>query len=219
MKTHVVIGANRGIGLGLVEKLREQGQRIIATCRTDQGGLRKLDGVEVIDGVDITDQHSLHALADQLPEFDVLWVVAGVLKRTTLDSVDPQVCQQLFEVNALGPLMTVSALKGHIRSGGKIALITSRMGSINDNTSGGSYGYRMSKSALNSAGKSMALDLLADQIAVFMLHPGWVRTDMTQGRGLVDVHESVQGLMERVQTLTIENTGTFWHMQGDPLPW
>jgi NAD(P)-dependent dehydrogenase (short-subunit alcohol dehydrogenase family) len=106
-----------------------------------------------------------------------------------------------------------------LSSGSKVAHITSRMGSIGDNTSGGMYGYRMSKAALNAAAKSMALDLAPQGVMVAVLHPGFVRTGMTGGNGLVDAPESAAGLIARIDGLTAENSGTFWHMNGDVLPW
>lgn len=219
MAVHLVVGANRGIGLGLVQQLRARGERVIATCRGDAGQLARLDGVEVISGVDITSDDAVSAFAAQVPTIDVLWVVAGVLERTTLRDPQPQVCQRLIDVNAIGPLRVVSALQDRLAQGGTVALVTSRMGSVSDNTSGGSYAYRMSKAALNAAGKSMAIDLAEQRVTVLLLHPGWVRTDMTSGRGLVDVSESVAGLIARVDQLGFEASGSFWHMNGDPLPW
>ena len=93
------------------------------------------------------------------------------------------------------------------------------MGSIADNDSGGSYGYRMSKAALNSAGVSLAKDLHPHGIAVAILHPGYVRTEMTGNSGLIDVDESVTGLLKRIDELSLENSGTFWHTNGEVLPW
>jgi len=106
-----------------------------------------------------------------------------------------------------------------LKAGAKIALVTSRMGSIADNDSGGSYGYRMSKAALNAAGVSLARDLQARGIAVAILHPGYVRTDMTGHSGLIDVDEAVNGLLERIDELNLDNSGSFWHRNGELLPW
>ena len=100
-----------------------------------------------------------------------------------------------------------------------MALITSRMGSIADNDSGGSYGYRMSKSALNAAGKSLALDLASAGIAVGLFHPGWVSTDMTNHNGQISAEQSASMLLARIDRLNQENSGTFWHANGEVLPW
>lgn len=112
-----------------------------------------------------------------------------------------------------------SALLTALAGNSKVALISSRMGSIADNTSGGSYGYRMSKAALNAAGKSLALDLAGRGISVAVLHPGYVRTDMTGQQGLIEVAESAAGLIQRINELTPATSGTFWHSNGEILPW
>ena len=142
----------------------------------------------------------------------------GALERIgagySLDSVRRQ-----FEVNALGPLRVTCSLIPALRNGAKIALLTSRMGSIADNESGGSYGYRMSKAALNAAGVSLAKDLSSRGIAVAILHPGYVKTDMTGPSALIDAEESVAGLLDRIDQLNLENSGSFWHMNGELLPW
>jgi NAD(P)-dependent dehydrogenase (short-subunit alcohol dehydrogenase family) len=103
--------------------------------------------------------------------------------------------------------------------GSKIANITSRMGSIADNDSGGRYGYRASKAALNAFGKSLAVDLKPRGIAVAQLHPGYVKTRMVNFGGLISPEESARGLAERIANLTLENTGSFWHSNGEELPW
>ena len=127
--------------------------------------------------------------------------------------------REQFEVNALGPLMLTEQLLPNIVEGGKIALISSRMGSIADNTSGSSYGYRMSKAALNIAGVSLAKDLEGRKIAVTILHPGYVQTDITAGRGFITADIAASGLIERVDDLTLETSGNFWHQSGEKLPW
>ncbi len=124
-----------------------------------------------------------------------------------------------FEVNSLGPLRVTAALRGNFGEGSKVAIITSRMGSIADNTSGGRYGYRMSKTAVNMAGRSLAQDLREAGVAVVILHPGFVRTDMTGGQGLIDAPESAAGLIARIDELTLETSGSFRHTNGEDLPW
>jgi NAD(P)-dependent dehydrogenase (short-subunit alcohol dehydrogenase family) len=133
--------------------------------------------------------------------------------------VSDPISLSMFEVNSLGPLLTTQTLVKHMSEGSKVGIITSRMGSIADNDSGGSYAYRMSKAAVNAAGKSLSVDLKPKGIAVGILHPGWVRTDMTGHGGLIDADESASGLLDRMAELNIENTGTFWHMNGEVLPW
>ena len=127
--------------------------------------------------------------------------------------------RQQFEVNALGPLRVTTALRPQLAAGGKVVLITSRMGSITDNSSGGMYGYRASKAALNAIGASLAQDLRGDGIAVGLLHPGYVRTDMTGHQGQVSPAQAAQGLRARIEALDIDTTGEFLHANGESLPW
>jgi len=144
---------------------------------------------------------------------------AGILENTPLEGLDVASVRRQIEVNAIGPLMLAAALRPHFSTPAKLALITSRMGSIADNTSGGSYGYRMSKAALNAAGRSLAHDLAPAGVAVGLLHPGWVRTEMTRHSGLIDPDESARLLVARMDALGPDNTGRFWHSNGDELPW
>ena len=122
-------------------------------------------------------------------------------------------------VNALGPLRMTYAMLPFLNDGAKIAMMTSRMGSIGDNTSGSRYGYRMSKAALNIASVSLAYDLKPRGIAVGILHPGFVRTKMTGNNGFIDPDEAVTALLTRIDELTLDNSGTFWHSNGNVLPW
>jgi len=220
MKNAVIIGANRGIGLELSRQLADSGWRVTAACRQRSAELQALD-VAVVDGVDVTDAASLDSLASVLgsDSTDLLINNAGMMHPVSLDTLDPQAIRRQFEVNALGPLLVVHALLPTLRDKAKLALISSRMGSIADNDSGGSYGYRMSKAALNAAGKSLAHDLAERGISVAVLHPGYVRTDMTDHRGLIDVDEAAAGLLARIDALSLETSGTFWHSNGEVLPW
>jgi NAD(P)-dependent dehydrogenase (short-subunit alcohol dehydrogenase family) len=220
MNHAVITGANRGIGLELGRQLRDRGWAVTATCRKASPALREL-GVQVLEGIDVSDEASVKKLAAALEPASVSLLVnnAGLLESTSLDHLDLDAIRRQFEVNALGPLRVTHALLPAMQAGGKVALITSRMGSIGDNSSGGGYGYRMSKAALNAAGKSLALDLAGRDISVAILHPGYVRTDMTGHGGLIDVEESASGLLERIDGLTAANSGTFWHCNGEVLPW
>ncbi|MDA0267866.1 MAG: SDR family oxidoreductase [Cyanobacteria bacterium] len=221
MATYLVTGANRGIGYEYCKQLQGRGDTVIAVCRTSAPELDAL-GIRVETGVDITDDMSIASLVQRLKdiELDVLLNNAGIIKRITLDNLDFDSIREQFEVNALGPLRLTHALLPQLKTGSKIILMTSRMGSIDDNTSGGSYGYRMSKVALSMAGKSLAHDLKPRGIAVGILHPGLVQTRMTgfTPSGITPT-ESVQGLLARIDGLTLENTGSFWHANGEILPW
>ena len=221
MSTYLITGANRGIGLELVRQLKNRGEDVIATCRSSSPELDALS-VRVESNIDITSGDSVIKLRENLKDtkVDVLIHNAGIAEFNSLSNLDPQSILHQFEVNALSPLCCVQTMLSHLSKSAKIALISSRMGSIEDNTSGGSYGYRMSKVALCMAGKSLAVDLKPNGISVAILHPGLVSTRMTgfTSNG-IQPKESVKGLIQRIDELTLENTGTFWHSNGEILPW
>ena len=220
-KTYLITGTNRGIGLEYCRQLQARGDNVIAVCRSPNEELTSL-GVRVESDVDLTSDTAVKDLVDRLDgkQIDVLINNAGIIERITLDDLDFESIRRQFEVNAIAPLRLTSALLPNLASGSKVALMTSRMGSIKDNTSGGSYGYRMSKVALSMAGKSLAYDLKPRGIAVAILHPGLVKTRMT---GFTDsgitTETSVKGLLARIEELNLDNTGTFWHSNGEVLPW
>jgi len=220
MPNAIVTGANRGIGLQLCHALKDRDYTVTALCRQAGDALMGL-GINIHDNYDVTDAATIEAFAQSVePDtVDLLINNAGILHGMSLDDLDIESARQQFEVNALGPLRVTHSLLHTLKDGAKIALMTSRMGSIADNDSGGSYGYRMSKAALNAAGMSLARDLRARGIAVAILHPGYVRTDMTGQSGLIDTDESVAGLLARIDELTLENSGSFWHSNGELLPW
>jgi len=219
-RTALVMGANRGIGLALCRRLKEGGREVIAICRKSSPALDAL-GVRVEPGVDVTSDEAVAGLARRLEgvALDELICNAGILREDGLDDRAYDDIRAQMEVNAIGPLRVVAALRRNVRRGGKIALITSRMGSIGDNGSGGYYGYRMSKAALNAAGMSLARDLASSGIAVAILHPGFVRTEMTEGAGNIDAADAAKQLLDRIDALAPETTGSFWHANGQVLPW
>jgi NAD(P)-dependent dehydrogenase (short-subunit alcohol dehydrogenase family) len=216
----VVTGARSGIGLELVRQLAGRGTEVVAICRKPSAEL-DATGVPYVDGCDVTDPATWTRLAAHFAQsqIDLLIQNAGILVPDALGDVEPGDVRRQFEVNALAPLFLTRALLPRMQAGGKIALITSRMGSISDNGSGAQYGYRMSKAALNAAGVSMAHDLKPHGIAVSILHPGAVRTPMTGGSGNVDAQVAVRGLLQRIDELTLETTGRFLHQDGTELPW
>ncbi|MBW4529699.1 MAG: SDR family oxidoreductase [Aphanothece saxicola GSE-SYN-MK-01-06B] len=221
MATVLITGTNRGIGLEYCRQLQARGDTVVAVCRDPSPELEAL-GVRIEAGVDLTDGAAIADLVDRLGPLaiDALILNAGLLEPTSLDDLDVASLRRQFEVNAVAPLRLTQALLGHLPAGAKVILMTSRMGSIDDNSSGGAYGYRMSKVALCMAGKSLAIDLRPRGIAVALLHPGLVRTRMTgfSAQG-ISTEESVHGLLARIDALTLETSGSFWHANGQLLPW
>ena len=220
MSTAVVTGANRGIGLELCRQLRERGYDVVGACRKSSADLQNT-GARVVAGIDVTEAESVRRLAAELApkSVDLLINNAGRLGEETLGSIDYQSVIDQFATNAVGPLRVTEALLPKLASGAKVALITSRMGSITDNTSGAFYGYRMSKAALNAAGKSLMHDLQPQGIAVIILHPGYVSTRMTSNHGQIETDQSAKLLLQRIDQLTLETSGKFFHANGEELPW
>ena len=220
MSICVISGCNRGIGLELTRQLAARGETVIGLCRKASDDLKALS-IELIEGFELTDEASYQNLGARLDHRPIKLLInnAGRLRRDTFAQPNDEELRLQFEINAIAPLRLTRELSTQLMEGAKIAHITSRMGSIADNTSGSMYGYRMSKAALNAAGKSMAVDLAPRGISVAILHPGFVRTGMTGGNGLIDAPESAAGLLARIDELTLETSGTFWHMNGEILPW
>ena len=216
----VVTGSNRGIGLELVRQLKARGADVVGVCRVRSPELEALR-VRVEENIDVTKPAAWEKLAERFAndDIDLLIQNAGVLVADSIDDVDLSEVRNQLEINAIAPLFLTRALAPRLTKGSKVVLITSRMGSIGDNSSGGYYGYRMSKAALNAAGVSLAHDLRPRGIAVALLHPGSVRTQMTRGQGMIDVQASVRGLLQRIDELHVETSGRFLHQNGDVLPW
>jgi NAD(P)-dependent dehydrogenase (short-subunit alcohol dehydrogenase family) len=221
MAPWLITGANRGIGLELCRRICGRGDAVIAVCRSSSPELDAL-GVRVESGIELSSPASIEALVGQLAGQTLAGAIlnAGILEAGRLEDLDPDSIRRQFEVNALAPLLLARALLPNLGPGSKLALITSRMGSIDDNSSGGSYGYRMSKVALNMAGRSLAVDLRPRGIAVAILHPGLVSTRMVnfnpQG---ISPAQAAAGLVERIDALSLETSGSFWHANGELLPW
>ena len=221
MATFLVTGANRGIGLEYCRQLKARGEDVVAVCRQASDELESLN-VRVEAGFELSDSQAIEDLVQRLAGMPLDGVIlnAGILQPMGLADLDPAGIRRQFEVNALAPLLLARALVDQMPQGAKLVLMTSRMGSIDDNSSGGSYGYRMSKVALNMAGKSLAIDLEPRGIAVAILHPGLVRTRMIQfNPSGIQPEQSVEGLLARIDGLTMNNSGSFWHANGELLPW
>lgn len=220
----LVIGASRGIGVELVNQLSAKGHCIYATCRKPTNELNKinLNGGSIIEDIDVAEDSVSDKLKKCLNGIKIDWCInnSGILHEESLSDMNYDTMRQQFEVNTLGPLRIYKGVESSLVSGSKMFILTSRMGSVTDNTSGGMYGYRVSKAGVNMVGKSLAVDLQPKGIAVMLLHPGMVATDMTAAYGGgISTKESVLGLIARMESLTISNTGKFFHQNGEELPW
>lgn len=218
--TVAVTGANRGIGLSLVEEYLALGASVYALCRETSAELAAT-AARVIEGIDVTSDTLSQALAAHLEgvRIDILINNAGMLASEQMGALDYASILAQFEINAVGPLRVTEAMLPYLNRGARVGLVTSRMGSIADNGSGGYYGYRMSKAALNAAGVSLARDLKPKGISVALLHPGFVQTRMVNFAGDVSSDQAAKGLIARLEGLNLESSGTFWHAKGDVLPW
>lgn len=219
-QTVVITGANRGIGLSYTKLYLDRGCQVYACCRKASEEL-KASGARVLEDVDVSSPESIARLSQRLEgvRIDLLINNAGILDDESLGRLNPDTIRAQFDTNALGPLLVTEALLDRLTPNAKVVLMTSRMGSIADNTSGGRYGYRMSKAALNAAGMSLARDLAPRGVAVAILHPGLVGTDMIGGQGDLTPDQAAERLAQRIDELNLENTGAFWHSNGQVLPW
>lgn len=224
METVVITGADRGIGAALARQYHARGERTIAACLGDGAHLVAED-IEVAPNVDVTDMASLTALAERLQDttISILICNAGAFAPESWRKFDYARMLELYDVNALGALRAVDALTPRFAAGSKIGIITSRVGSLSDNTSGGLYGYRMSKCAANMLGINLYHELRPHGIAVMLLHPGQVATAMTRGLSgvgdFITPEMSAAGLIEQIDGLHSGTPPEFRHTDGTLLPW
>ena len=219
MQNVLIIGGNRGIGLELCRQYSQRGDKVTTTCRQSPGKLSDI-AADVLTDIDVSLASGASLLKKKLGDIrvDILIHSAGILTNESLEDMDFERIERQFTVNTLGPLRVVHALQDNLETGSKIGIISSRMGSIADNGSGGRYGYRISKAGANVVGVSLARDLEERKIAVAILHPGLVATEMTGGNG-IDPSDAARGIIDRIDTTSLGNSGTFWHAEGYELPW
>lgn len=228
MKTVLITGANRGIGLMFARQYAADGYRVIACCRNPQNAaelnmLTKNGHVEV-HRLDVCDPASIDHLKGQLSlaSIDILINNAGIYgKRLSLGELDYDNWMQVLETNTLGPIRLTEALIDQLTRGqsSKLVFITSKMGSIADNSSGGAYIYRSSKAALNAAVKSLAMDLASRGAVAVAIHPGWVQTDMGGPNALITTETSVTNMRRVIDELGPGDNGRFLNYDGKEIPW
>ena len=226
MATVLVVGADRGIAYCVATDLHKRGDDVIAACLGDGEALSKL-GIRVEPSADVTSDEAIAAMAARLraagTRLDWIMHVAGVLGLDELGSIDYGDVRRQFEINAMGPLRTIEALSDLLVDGAKVGIVSSRVGSLGDNGSGGMYAYRMSKAAANMAGLNLHHDLAPRGISVLMLHPGMVETDLTKGypgsHAYIQPEEAAAGLIRDMDELSPETSGRFRHANGEYLPW
>jgi NAD(P)-dependent dehydrogenase (short-subunit alcohol dehydrogenase family) len=225
MKNILVVGADRGIANRICLQLQARGDRVFAACLGDANPFDS--GVEVIAGIDVTSANAPKKLLDALTQKNVRldWVlhVAGVLGLDTLGEIDYDDMRRQFEINTLGPLRIAEACLPLMDAGAKLGIVTSRVGSLGDNSSGGMYAYRVSKAAANMVVLNLHHDLSKRGIAVVALHPGMVATDLTKDYpgtyNYIQPEDAARGLIARMDELTLESSGRFSHANGDALIW
>jgi NAD(P)-dependent dehydrogenase (short-subunit alcohol dehydrogenase family) len=231
MSSVLISGANRGLGLELVRQYAADGWQVIAACRQPkqadalQALARQYTNI-AIQTLDVQDLTQSDALAQQLAgrPIDVLINNAGVYgdeSQRGFGRLDYARWQQTLLINTVAPVKLAEALLPNLLAAkqGLIVAISSLMGSIADNTSGGSLLYRSSKAGLNAVMHSLAMDLQTQNVGVLILHPGWVRTDMGGPNGLIDVEESVTGMRRQIADFKLAESGAFVKYDGKPMPW
>lgn len=222
-----MVGADTGIGEAFALAASARGSSVLAACLREAPTLTDA-GVEVIPGIDVMSDDAVARLEHRLAasQVELLMYVAGVVREAPFGSLNFAAMQDEYDVNALGFLRVAQAVVPRMGAGGKIGLVTSRVGSLGDNSSGGMYGYRMSKAAANMAALNLARELAPHQIAVLCLHPGTVRTQMTSTLSdrrtvgsAAEPAAAAAGLLAQLDELTLQTTGTFRHANGEALPW
>ena len=221
MPTVLITGASRGIGREFARQYEAGGWRVIATCRDPS----KYDLEGEVYRLDVTDPDSVAALHRELKgeAIDLLINNAGIYGPRGLEfgSLDYGVWEEVLRTNVLGPMRVAEAIADQVAASEKkkMVFISSKVGSITDNSSGGSYIYRSSKTALNMAVKSLSLDLSGKEVICLMLHPGWVQTDMGGASALIDAATSVAGMRAVIDRAGAADSGRFFNYDGNELPW
>lgn len=226
--TVLITGASRGLGLEFTKQYAADGWQVLACCRDMKSAeaLKSLaslyENIQIY-RLDVSDFNSITSLATQLKEhaIDLLINNAGVYPDSRLGDTSEIDWLEAFKINTIAPMKMAEAFNPHIAKSQlkKLVTLSSKMGSVDDNSGGGSYIYRSSKCAVNMVMKSLSIDLKKSGITVLTLHPGWVQTDMGGPNGLIDAPTSVTGMRHVIDDLTLSNTGKFIAFDGKPVPW
>jgi NAD(P)-dependent dehydrogenase (short-subunit alcohol dehydrogenase family) len=219
-KNVVIVGGSRGIGLELVKQYQAAGHHVVAMCRNASKALTQT-GCEIVEHIDVSDDALVQSIAASTPvdSIDILIHNSGILEPDNLNSIDFDSMRRHFDVNSLGALRTVLGLQSKLKNGSKVGIVSSRVGSIDDNSGSNNYAYRVSKTSVNMVGKCLSIDLKEAGVAVALLHPGYVRTEMTGNNGLIDADEAASGMIKRMEELTLDTSGIFVHSSGEVLAW
>ncbi|MDR2220780.1 MAG: SDR family oxidoreductase [Methylobacillus sp.] len=231
MPTALITGANRGLGLEFTRQYAAEGWQVLACCRRPAEAdalnavAQRSSGKVRVLALDVADLNAIDALAKTLQDTAIDLVInnAGIYPdhHSDFGKTDYEAWMQAFRINTMAPLKVAEAFVPHLERGaGKlIATVSSKMGSLDDNTSGGCYLYRSSKTAVNMVMKSLSLDLAARGIRAVILHPGWVQTDMGGPNALINAEQSVSGMRRVLANVTSEQSGHFFSYDGKEIPW
>ena len=221
----VITGANRGIGLELVKQFNDKDYNVYGSSRNPLASteLQEEIGLDKIIPLDMGDTNSIETFCKQIQnltnsKIDILINNAAVRgEKGNPEILDPNVIRDTFNINAVGPVMLIKNLRNSLQ-GTKIINITSGMGSISRTTSG-DMSYRMSKAALNMAGRNLHMQMKEYNTIIVQIHPGWVRTDMGGMNAAISVEESAKGIINTIENLTPNKSGTFFDYKGEQIPW
>ena len=222
MKTAVVTGANRGIGLELTRQLLDSGYYVHATYRSNKGGLTQIDSGNLsTHQMDVRDKMQISNLVQSVEKIDLLINNAGVAdgRWQSISEIDMEHALEVLNVNALSPVLVTQQSLPKLKEGSKIVMMSSLMGSISDCRSGRSYAYRASKTALNMFSMAMKNELDANGISLMIMHPGWVETDMGGPNAPLSTEESVNGIMQRIEEQDMSLSGRYVEFDGSPIEW
>jgi short-subunit dehydrogenase len=215
----IVTGANKGIGLEFCRQLKDLGYDVIGLCRKLSPELKNLK-IKIIENVDVKDYSRLIDVYKEIKNpIDLLINNAGIYLKDEFNSLNFKNLEEQFNVNSLGPLKIVSAFMKLLKKDSKVIMISSIAGSITSVQDAKSYGYRSSKAALNMISNLLSFELKPFGVSLGIFHPGYVKTDMTNHQGIFKTFDSVQNMLKLIEKLNSDNSGTFWHVNGEIIPW